>query len=200
MTEYKVNEVFLSVQGEGYFVGVPMCFVRLSGCNLSCPWCDTDHSEGEKFSATDILLKVREQVKGTYVDTVCLTGGEPTIYDLEDLLEALLPEFRIHLETNGTRRLRSGEFVNWVTVSPKFPPGLEFTILDIGDELKVPVWPGIMDDQIKACESFGQFSHRFLQPVDGPTLSFSANRAMSIIQKSQNWRLSMQGHKRLQLR
>ena len=54
MNKYRVNEIFCSLQGEGYHTGTPAVFVRLSGCNLRCPFCDTDHSAGELMTADEI--------------------------------------------------------------------------------------------------------------------------------------------------
>ena len=56
---YRVNEIFYSLQGEGFWTGTPIVFVRLSGCNLRCPFCDTDHSAFTEMSADDILSAVR---------------------------------------------------------------------------------------------------------------------------------------------
>ncbi|WDU83038.1 7-carboxy-7-deazaguanine synthase QueE [Caloramator sp. Dgby_cultured_2] len=82
---YRVNEIFHSVQGEGSYLGCPATFVRLSGCNLNCPWCDTDHSEKEFLTAKEIADRVE-------YEKVIITGGEPTIYDLEPLLLELKKE------------------------------------------------------------------------------------------------------------
>lgn len=69
----KINEIFYSLQGEGYHTGTPAVFIRFSGCNLKCPFCDTQHEEGRWMSDKEILEEV-----GKYpAATVILTGGEP---------------------------------------------------------------------------------------------------------------------------
>lgn len=69
----KVNEIFFSIQGEGYFTGTPAVFVRFSGCNLRCPFCDTEHKEGKMLSDDEIIAEIRRYP----ALHVVLTGGEP---------------------------------------------------------------------------------------------------------------------------
>ena len=100
--EMKVNETFISLQGEGPYMGIPMFFVRLTGCNLRCAWCDTQYAfyEGEEVS----LEKVMDMVEKSGMEWVCITGGEPLlqeeVYTLADSL--LRRDYRIILETNGS--------------------------------------------------------------------------------------------------
>ena len=72
---YKVNDIFYSLQGEGFWTGTPAVFVRLSGCNLQCPFCDTDHFSGRDLSADEIV----EAVKEFPATHVIITGGEPAM-------------------------------------------------------------------------------------------------------------------------
>ena len=72
----KINEIFYSLQGEGFHTGTPAVFVRFSGCNLKCSFCDTQHEEGVLMSDEEILAEV---VKYPAV-TVILTGGEPSLW------------------------------------------------------------------------------------------------------------------------
>lgn len=197
--DYKINDIFLSVQGEGYHAGMPMCFVRLSGCNLNCSWCDTDHSAAFTLTSDEVLDQVNDRIEGSAVRMVCITGGEPTIYELAPLISVLRENYLIHIETNGTRRLKGNEMPDWVTVSPKFPPGLKGLNQLQGDELKLAVWPGLSDSQIEECSVIGNFVHRFLQPVDGPDLEVNAERCLRLACDSGAWLISFQGHKRLRL-
>ena len=71
----KINEIFYSLQGEGFHVGTPALFIRFSGCNLHCDFCDTKHTEGEYMDDEEILLHVRQ----CPAKTVILTGGEPSL-------------------------------------------------------------------------------------------------------------------------
>lgn len=100
----KVNEIFLSIQGEGVQTGIPTTFVRTTGCNLECGWCDTvyarDPDSGDEMTIGEILEKVRKNG----VRHVCLTGGEPLIQkDMPLLVKALVDEgFLVAIETNGS--------------------------------------------------------------------------------------------------
>lgn len=197
---YPVNEIFTSVQGEGRWSGEPVCFVRLSGCNLVCEFCDTDHEKGTLLSPKDIHLSILRITMQTKIKTIIVTGGEPTIHNLSDLVSELRQDFRLHLETNGTRMLESGEIFDWIAVSPKFPPGLSKVQVRQANEIKVPVWPGITNEEIAECETFGNFAVRYLQPVDDKDLEINAERSFQIASRSHVWKLSLQGHKRLKLR
>jgi organic radical activating enzyme len=118
-----ISEIFYSIQGEGNSVGVPSLFIRLSGCNLSCSWCDTKFAwgEGEDVSFDEILTWFAEYE----IRNVVFTGGEPLIFEKE-IYEFILYmnhrgiDVRIEIETNGTilpKHLK-GFFINY-NVSPK---------------------------------------------------------------------------------
>ncbi|RLF47396.1 MAG: hypothetical protein DRN29_02575 [Thermoplasmata archaeon] len=97
-----VNEIFYSVQGEGVDTGLPTIFIRLTGCNLRCSYCDTKYAyyEGEELEAENILKRIKEWK----CRRICITGGEPllqeNVYDLIDLL--LKEKYEISVETNGS--------------------------------------------------------------------------------------------------
>jgi 7-carboxy-7-deazaguanine synthase len=101
----KVFEIFPSIQGEGPYQGIPTAFIRLSGCNLRCRWCDTsktqDGSTGEEMTVDEVF----GQVKRLGFSHICITGGEPLIQ--QDELLSLLKELHedgyiVGIETNGT--------------------------------------------------------------------------------------------------
>ncbi len=97
----RINEIFTSIQGEGTHVGRPMHFVRLSGCNLNCIYCDTsDNKSGAYFSIDEIIEKV-----GTpWTYPVFITGGEPLMQEesLFLIIQLLSGNREVHLETNGS--------------------------------------------------------------------------------------------------
>ncbi len=98
----KVNEMFTSIQGEGTYIGLPMFFIRFTGCNLRCEWCDTQYAfyEGEEMSIEEIVNSVEK----SGMKWVCLTGGEPLLQeDIYKLINILLRRnYNVLLETNGS--------------------------------------------------------------------------------------------------
>lgn len=96
----KINEIFLSIQGEGLFTGFPTVFVRFSGCNLRCSYCDTTYAyyEGAEMEPQSIV----EEVKGHGYGRVCLTGGEPLLQTDINILLNLLKDYKVSIETNGS--------------------------------------------------------------------------------------------------
>lgn len=111
----KVNEIFYSLQGEGHHTGFPSVFVRFSGCNLACPFCDTSHEEGIFMSDDDIIRTVNLYTAGWIV----LTGGEPCMHIDNEFVRMLRRATgkKVAIETNGTFPVP--EAADWVTVSPK---------------------------------------------------------------------------------
>ena len=98
----KVCEIFYSIQGEGELAGYPTIFIRLTGCNLRCRYCDTEYAfyEGKEMGIDDII----ERIKGYRSRYVCITGGEPLLQrEVLDLMETLLEDgYIVSLETNGS--------------------------------------------------------------------------------------------------
>ena len=131
MYNYRINEIFYSIQGEGAFAGTPAVFVRFSGCNLACPWCDTDHSHAVEMTRDELEDAVRALLKGHEGAIIVLTGGEPALQlrDDDPLFQGL--GCRVCIETNGT--LPVPTWVDWVTVSPKNELS---SIVPLYDELK----------------------------------------------------------------
>ena len=117
-----VSEIFRSLQGEGKSQGRPCTFIRLTGCNLRCAWCDTAyaHQGGEEMSITEVLDRVWLQ-NGKQI---CITGGEPLL-QREGVLE-LLKKFSLHgytveIETNGTRDFREMQPYATICMDVKCP-------------------------------------------------------------------------------
>ncbi|MCF7858391.1 MAG: radical SAM protein [Candidatus Cloacimonetes bacterium] len=102
-----VSEIFCSIQGESSYTGLPCIFIRLSGCNLRCNYCDTKYSyeSGEKFSINNIITKIKQYDP---VKLVEITGGEPLlqseVYELMSQLDA--NGYFVLLETNGSQSLK----------------------------------------------------------------------------------------------
>lgn len=126
-----VHSIFRTIQGEGPFAGVPAVFVRLAGCNLSCPGCDTEYTSYDTAAYTpkDLYLAIKRlhapwtQVFCRPMPLVVLTGGEPLRQNIGKLLTALSGQYRVQVETNGTLELWGPAVVTGVTFvcSPKTP-------------------------------------------------------------------------------
>lgn len=116
--KYRLRSIFSSIQGEGRNTGRPATFIRFAGCNLNCPWCDTQ-KQARKFLA---LPEIMSEVRKFGNRMVVVTGGEPTtVVGLGDVLRALKDDGRwLALETNGTRNVPELALFDYVAVSPKF--------------------------------------------------------------------------------
>lgn len=200
----KVNEIFYSLQGEGFHAGVPSLFIRLSGCNLHCPFCDTDHTGSTEMSADEIARAAAE----TPATHVVITGGEPTLQLNADLLKKLRAIGKyIQIETNGTIDVAPEvlDLIDWVTCSPKgkFIPRIARI-----DELKAVYSAqkgnGDADDGTPDISYYEKtFSDRgikvwSLQPCDvkDPQLNLRITEAaVAYVKSNPRWRLSLQTHK-----
>lgn len=176
---YRVNEIFYSLQGEGYFTGTPAVFLRFSGCNLKCGFCDTDHSAATEMEIDTLVNRLMDYPSRHLV----ITGGEPSLQVDRLLIEVLHDAgFFVQIETNGTHPLPDN--IDWVTCSPKH--GGEVVISRI-DELKV-VFTGADPEPIA---SRFNAPHYFLQPCSGENIP----ETVDYILRHPHWRLSLQTHK-----
>ena len=212
MRRYKIKELFVTRQGEGFHAGRAAVFCRFSGCNLwsgaqqtrassICRFCDTDFvgtdgTNGGIFDADDLAhtalaLWQRNHPHDTEPFIVC-TGGEPLLQLDSCLIDALhQKQFFIATETNGT--LPAPPDIDWLTVSPKAGSRL---VQRHGDELKIvmPQEHWSWRDCQKIRER-GHFRHCFIQPNDdGRQLRHMAH-IMTYCNRHPSWRMSLQLHK-----
>ncbi len=190
----KINEIFYSVQGEGLHAGRPAHFIRFSGCNLHCPFCDTKHEEGVMMTDEEILEKINF---GS--NMVILTGGEPTLFIDEQFIRKLnnLGKY-VCIETNGTHELPKGKF--FVTLSPKFEFVSKAELkIKRASELKV-VWNG-KNNMYKYSDIVAK--HRFIQPCDTQDKVKNAQIMQEVVEyvkEHPEWRVSVQTQKILNVR
>lgn len=195
---YKINEIFYSLQGEGFNTGTPSVFVRFSGCNLNCAFCDTLHETGKSMTINDIANEIMQY---PLAQLIVLTGGEPSLFIDDEFVEHIKNECGkpIAIETNGTNQLPKN--LDWVTLSPKtgFEGGnTKPCVLNDCNELKV-VYLGqdlSLYDEIKA-------NYRYLQPcyTDNETeRSNNLNACVEAVMHNKGWRLSLQTHRLLGMR
>lgn len=186
----RVNEIFYSLQGEGRNTGRAAVFIRFAGCNLRCPFCDTEFDSYREMSDSDIL----SAISGRPSRFVVLTGGEPTLQVNASFVRLLhAAGYEVAMETNGTRHAPEG--IDWLTVSPKqaFTGGCGRPVVSRCNELKC------VFDGNAPVEDYGiEADFYYLQPCD--TGDEKRNRAVTAacidyIKSHPKWRLSLQTHK-----
>jgi 7-carboxy-7-deazaguanine synthase len=223
MADLRVIEIFDSLQGEGYWTGTPMTFVRLAGCNapdlgLGCVrWCDTPDSWDPQAG---LSLGADEIVARAHFARICLTGGEPLLQAeavAEFSAEAHRRGMRVHLETNGTLPplLDTGGdcLFDWAVVSPK--PSVYRVAPDwrgLIDELKLVVDEGMDAAAAERLAAAHPEAIISIQPVweerparaaspepvpAAPAGDTSMARAVRLVMEHPDWRLSLQTHKYL---
>lgn len=198
----KINEIFYSLQGEGYWTGTPAVFVRMSGCNLKCDFCDTRHESGDLLTEEMVV----EEVCKYPTDHVIITGGEPLLQLTPSLVNKLHKAGKfVHIETNGSIPFGKTPLltdVDWVTCSPKYG---QLPNIERMDEIKVVFDLRVgMEDEIAKYAALdiptGEF---YLQPCDRGNEDINEVITASCIKfilDNPKWKLSLQTHKILQLR
>ena len=198
----RIKEIFTSLQGEGANSGKLFTFVRFSGCNLDCDFCDTDFEGGLRYDL-DLLT---EEIERHGVKSILWTGGEPTL-QLTDEIVAHFKSLGYYqaIETNGTRRPPKG--LDYITCSPKDDKDDDYKSfretyagIDI-DEIRIPAGSGLSIPEID--EELPPARNYFLSPVfvgDKETGMNKLSRqnlfiCMDMINRDPRWRLSVQLHK-----
>jgi 7-carboxy-7-deazaguanine synthase len=182
-----VNEIFQSIQGEGYHIGKTANFIRLAGCNLNCSYCDTDFKNSNEMSEDEIIEQL--DLKKTMI---VITGGEPTLQDLEPLIKALRKNpVYIALETNGTNATSHYD-LNWVSCSPK-PNDYKIHPHCIPCELKYVVSEDLRFSYIQKHRV--PLGHVFLQIESCKPESIK--KAMNLTVMDPSLRIGVQAHKYL---
>ena len=195
---YPIVETFHSVQGEGYWTGVNAFFIRLGGCDVHCPWCDTKHSWNPSRHPQKSTQELAQEAIAVNPAIVIITGGEPLMHDLCPLTTTFRNAgIQIHLETSGAHPY-SGNF-DWVTFSPKQFKAPDASIYCHTNELKVVV---TNEYDLKWAEQqaalIPQSALCYLQPEwNSPK---SKKLIFKYVLKHPQWRISLQTHKLLEIR
>ena len=190
----KVKEIFYSLQGEGGRQGAASIFIRLSGCNLNCDFCDTDFSGGEEMSLQQILTTIQKFP----CNWIVWTGGEPTLQLTDEcLLFFKQAGFCQAIESNGYNRL--SELLDYTVISPKGRTDYAKKINPKVNEIRLPVWE---NDCIPLPESLPEAGYYYLSPI------FTENQAetkanidycVELVKRYPEWRLSLQVHKLIEI-
>lgn len=193
----KVNEIFYSLQGEGFHTGKAAVFIRFSGCNLKCSFCDTDHSGYRDMSEDEIVASITSYPSSHVV----ITGGEPTLQLSESFLKKLHDNGKfVQIETNGSIALPHEIFdnIDWITCSPKNLP----VKLDRIDELKV-LYTGETVDMSKFSNLINDDTVLSIQPCDYDDCNKNKEileDAIEFVKENPRWRLSLQTHKLIDIK
>jgi 7-carboxy-7-deazaguanine synthase len=202
MHQYYVDEIFHSIQGEGYHSGKSAIFIRMHGCNEHCEFCDTKQGPIKDPTSLGAIMKKVNDLNPLGDSIVVITGGEPTMQNLLPLVNALRrDEFYVCIETNGFDIAQFPRYKgwvhywfhsysdpNWITLSPK-QHVFEVTMID---ELKL-LYGGncTIDNANHAIKSVV----RYLQPVYRNGILIDLPDIIRFIKNNPEWRLSLQIHK-----
>lgn len=180
----RVNDIFYSLQGEGRNTGRAAIFIRFAGCNLKCPFCDTDFAQYEEMSDEDILNRIKSYPS----HFVVLTGGEPSLQVDRQLVDLLHKHgYELAMETNGTHPIVDG--IDWITCSPKGN-----TQIKRCNELKCIFKEATLEPDDHGISA----EYKYLQPCDVQDAERNAQivkRCFDYILQHPEWRMSLQTHK-----
>lgn len=218
MNKFPVNDIYGAIQGEGVHTGVPMVLLRLHGCAVGCPFCDTketwDFDKQLEVATLDEALGANGHhayISASQINAYCrslfptyrwilVTGGEPAQYNLRKLVDALHDGgYKVALETSGTEVGHIGAGFDWVCVSPKINmPGrkvIQPEALAVADEIKMAVGRQADIDRLNHLITTNTLKDGVqicLQPI-----SQRPRATQLCIQTAQarGWRLSIQLHK-----
>jgi len=187
-------ESFYTLQGEGFHQGKAAYFIRLAGCDVGCVWCDVKDSWDENLYPLQSIEKIISAAKRNPARLAVITGGEPTLYNLEELTSTLQEEgFATNIETSGSSPL-TGSW-DWICLSPKkFKPPLP-DILPKANELKIIVFN--KSDFAWAEKYAAQVSSQcnlYLQP-EWSKSEMVTPLIVDYIKENPQWQLSLQIHK-----
>jgi organic radical activating enzyme len=192
--EYPLMEDFYTIQGEGYHSGKAAYFIRLAGCDVGCVWCDVKESwHVEQHPKTDLSTLVK-RVEDSRAKNAVITGGEPAMYDLKPLTEALKAKgISCSLETSGAYPL-TGSW-DWICVSPKkFKEPLK-EVVQQADELKVIVYnKSDFDWAEKNAVNVNSHCRLYLQP-EYSVFQKMIPDIVDYVKSNPKWKISLQIHK-----
>ena len=199
MTEFRIVEIFESLQGEGYNTGMPAIFIRFAGCNLNCVWCDTNFRQYARFTLEQLLTKVKQYTS----KNIIITGGEPTM--VKALPELLLPlkqaGYYIAIESNGLGKV--DPLIDYIALSPKFCYQARYQKIAQPTASEVRIVAENHADFLPFCQYIEQniqAKRYYLSPCEknGEFNMFETIELLGKINQNRNdnkWLLSIQTHK-----
>ena len=187
-------ESFYTIQGEGYFSGIPSYFLRIGGCDVGCHWCDVKESWDAELHPLTKIEDILKELDHNICDNVVITGGEPLMYNLEPLTNLLKKnKFKINLETSGAYPL-TGTF-DWICLSPKKNTDVIDNFYVDCNELKVIIqnnhdfkWAEIQSNKLK------RGCLMYLQP-EWSKSKIVLPRIIDYVKNNTKWKISLQTQK-----
>lgn len=218
---YPINEIFITHQGEATFTGTPSVFIRMQGCDVGCPWCDTKHSwnTDNEVSIEQIITKKNNNdnfaiftidkivdfiKKYNHISHIVITGGEPLLHNLLPLCNVIENMNKtIQIETSGTSKLSITKNT-WITLSPKINmPNNKAILKEVvnrANEIKMPIGKLSDIEKLKTFIKFYSINNNisiWLQPLSQNKKALEICIASSL---KNNWKLSIQTHKYIGIR
>ena len=187
-------EQFYTIQGEGYHTGKPAYFIRIGGCDIGCHWCDSKISWNPDVHPLVDIQEIAKSVAETPARSIVVTGGEPSLYNLDPLCKALKQDdVKTFIETAGT-----GEFSgtwDWICLSPKKQTPPTHTFYEQADELKVIIFG---EEDIawaeKASQQVKTDCYLSLQP-EWSQYKKMIPLIVDYVKANPKWNVSLQAHK-----
>lgn len=193
-TSYPIMEQFYTIQGEGVFAGYAAWFIRLAGCDVGCVWCDVKDSwDASGYPEVEAAV-LAEHAASSGAKIVVITGGEPAMYDLNSLTDALKSRgLKVHIETSAAHPLR-GHF-DWITLSPKkFKFPLDDELIK-ANELKVIVYNKSDLQWAQSFENRVSLNAKLLLQPEWDKRDEMLPLVVDFVKNNPHWQISLQTHK-----
>lgn len=196
--ELPIMEQFYTIQGEGFHSGRAAYFIRIAGCDVGCVWCDVKESWDLAVHPLAQISDIVKTVKENKADFVVITGGEPAMYDLTTLVNALkVNDIKIAIETSGCYELIGK--VDWYCFSPKKFKAPTEEAYTKASELKVVIsHPSDISWAEAHAEKVNTDCMLFLQPEWNKQEKILP-LIIEYVKGNQRWRISLQTHKFMQI-
>jgi len=186
-------EEFYTIQGEGFYKGTAAYFIRIGGCDVGCHWCDVKESWDANLHPPTDTIQIAENA-AKYSDTIVVTGGEPLMWNMKPLTDALKAnKVKTHIETSGAYKL-SGDW-DWICLSPKKTKLPTQEVHDAAHELKVIIYnKSDFKFAEEQAEKVNDNCMLFMQP-EWSKKDEMIPLMVDYVMKNPKWKMSLQTHK-----
>ncbi len=199
-THIPLMEEFYSIQGEGFHTGRAAYFIRLAGCDVGCNWCDVKESWSVENHPLVEISSIIDNIIASNTDFVVITGGEPAMYDLTALCDAIhqIERVSIAIETSGAYPITGN--IDWICLSPKkFKLPLDNNYL-MANELKVIAFNNHDFKWAKELESKVSLACQLYIQPEWDKKEEMIPKVVEFVKQNPDWNISLQTHKYLNVR